>query len=84
MERLRALGYDPATGKTAFCLPSPGGPLEALADLATIEAATALHALCSAILEGDRATHAELAAFVPGLVLMLGDVIDVAARGMDG
>lgn len=82
MDRLRLLGTDPETGKTAYALPAPGGALEALADLQTLEAATALHALSGTILEGGQATDAELAALVPALVNMLGDLVAVAARDM--
>lgn len=84
MERLRPLGIDPMSGKPAYALVAPGGALEAMADRAALEAGAALHALTGAILDSEQeATPEELAALVPALVAMLGDLVQVAARGME-
>jgi hypothetical protein len=83
MQRLRLLGYDAATGKKAYALPAPGGPLEAIADHRTLEAATALHAVVSAVLEDGASSDAELATLVQPLAQMLDEVTAVAARLAD-
>ncbi|RSO02174.1 hypothetical protein DMH26_14890 [Streptomyces sp. WAC 05379] len=72
MERLRPLGYDAATGKTAYALPAPGGALEALADRHSLKAASALYAVVSNVLEHGASSDAELATLVPPLTTMLG------------
>lgn len=48
---------------------------------ATLEAAAALHGLVSAVIDGEAASEAELAAFVTPLVECLGDVIGLFGAG---
>ncbi|MFC5669399.1 hypothetical protein [Streptomyces incanus] len=60
-----------------------GGVLERAADVFAVETADALSAVIGAILEADRASGEELAAFVPVLHASLVEVTQVAARTLD-
>ncbi|WP_406719325.1 hypothetical protein OHA53_11035 [Streptomyces althioticus] len=66
---LISLGTD-ASGREV--LVQSGG---AIHGAATLEAAAALHGLVSAVIDGEAASEAELAAFVTPLVECLGDVL---------
>ncbi|MGI5511135.1 hypothetical protein [Streptomyces sp. CA-106131] len=83
MEQLRYLGTDSATGKRAYAVPAPGGALERMADVTTVEAAAVLAALMGEILEAGNASDSELAVFVPALYESLSEVVNVAARLLD-
>ncbi|WP_181804613.1 hypothetical protein [Streptomyces shenzhenensis] len=80
----RLLGTDPLTGKTAFAVTEPGSPLDLVADTAAIEAAVALHAVVTTILEaGDALGDAERAVFLEPVTTALGSLIAVAAKHVD-
>ncbi|WP_050782477.1 hypothetical protein [Streptomyces griseoflavus] len=70
MTDLTSLGVDAMTGKSV--LVQRGGAMEGAA---TLQAATALHAVVDTILEAGQATDAELAVFVPVLADALGNVL---------
>jgi hypothetical protein len=76
---LRSVGIDPATGKEAFVMARPGGFLEELADVHALKAATLLVTVVGAVLEGDEAADAELAAFVPPLHAALDECVGMLA-----
>ncbi|MFE7173249.1 hypothetical protein [Streptomyces sp. NPDC057616] len=71
------MGIDPLTGKEAFVVAQPGGFLEGLADARAIEAATALVAVVSAVLEGGKSSDAELAVLVPALHAALEECVAI-------
>ncbi|MEU1709867.1 hypothetical protein ABZ478_31615 [Streptomyces sp. NPDC005706] len=83
MEQLRYLGTDSASGKTAYVVAEPGGPLERLADMTALRTAAVVTALVGEILEAGNASDAELAVFVPTLYENLCGVTEVAARLLD-
>ncbi|MFJ3286740.1 hypothetical protein ACIPMW_15855 [Streptomyces sp. NPDC086669] len=80
---VRFLGQDPETGKSILVVPAPGGQLERIADIATLETASVLAALVGEILEDGTANEGELSAFVPALYEALCDVVRVTARLLD-
>ncbi|UXY28584.1 hypothetical protein [Streptomyces sp. HUAS TT20] len=73
--RLRSLGVDPATGKAVYAVTEPGGYLAALADAHAVRVAVALLAVVGAVLDSDRASDAELAAFVRPLYDALAECV---------
>jgi hypothetical protein len=77
--RFRSIGVDPATGKEGFVLARPGGFLEELADVHALKAAAVLVTVVGAVLEGGRASDAELAAFVPSLHAALEECVGIMA-----
>jgi hypothetical protein len=76
----RYLGTDRATGKDIYCVPAPGGTLEQMADRTALETAAVLVALVGEVLEGGKATEAELGAFTVPLHAALTELIEVTAR----
>ncbi|MFI6358870.1 hypothetical protein ACIBJF_41160 [Streptomyces sp. NPDC050743] len=83
MSELRNLGYDAVTGKRAYALTEPGGLLDTMANVTALETASVLTALVGEVLEGGKASDAELAVFVPALFESLSEVVNVAARVLD-
>ncbi|MFF4549521.1 hypothetical protein [Streptomyces sp. NPDC001435] len=79
MRRLRSLGVDPVTGKAVYAVTESGGFLAALADAHAVRAAAALLAVVGAVLEADRASDAELAAFVRPLYDALAECVAMVA-----
>jgi hypothetical protein len=80
----RRLATDPLTGKSVFVLTQPGSPLDLVADTAEIEAAVALHAVVTTILEaGEAIGDAERAVFLEPVMTALGNLIAVAAKHID-
>ncbi|MEV6989120.1 hypothetical protein AB0N87_07735 [Streptomyces sp. NPDC093228] len=80
----RLLGTDPLTGKNVFVVTEPGSPLDRFADTAEVEAAAALHAVVTTILEaGEAIGDAERAVFLEPVTTALGNVIAVAAKLID-
>ncbi|MGW0332075.1 hypothetical protein ACWD0J_09430 [Streptomyces sp. NPDC003011] len=78
-QRFRSLGVDPATGKEAFVVASPGGLLDELADAHALKAAAVLATVVGAVLEGGRSSDTELAAFVPSLHAALEECVGIMA-----
>ncbi|MFJ8597270.1 hypothetical protein ACIREM_00825 [Streptomyces shenzhenensis] len=77
----RSLGVDSESGKPAWAITARGGLLEAAADIADLESATALLAVAEAVLSaGEVVSDAERGAFMAPLVNALRNVVDVAAR----
>ena len=75
----RRLGVDPATGKEALVVASPGGVLEELADAHALKAAAVLVTVVGAVLDGGRSSDTELAAFVPSLHAALEECVGIMA-----
>ncbi|MEV7234268.1 hypothetical protein AB0N06_09825 [Streptomyces sp. NPDC051020] len=77
----RYVGADPVTGKNVFVISPRGGMLSAVADIAGLEAATALLAVVTSILEaGEEISDAERAAFIEPMAASLAEVIGIAAH----
>ncbi|GAB2445093.1 hypothetical protein GCM10027162_46540 [Streptomyces incanus] len=79
----REIGGRTDSGKRIMVVAESGGVLERAADVFAVETADALSAVIGAILEADRASGEELAAFVPVLHASLVEVTQVAARTLD-
>lgn len=79
----RYLGTDRATGKDIYCVPAPGGALERMADTTALETAAVVTAIVGEVLDAERASDSELAAFVPMLLAALRELTDVTARLLD-
>lgn len=82
-DEFRLLGYDAATGRTAYAVTEPGGFLEAMADVTALETATVWHTLAGTMAEG-RSLCADEANFVLAHVVeALGAVLPIAMRAVD-
>ncbi|MEV0183717.1 hypothetical protein AB0I54_31150 [Streptomyces sp. NPDC050625] len=77
--RFRSLGTDPVTGKAVYAVTEAGGFLAALADAHALRAAVSLLAVVGAVLDADRASDAELAAFVRSLYDALAECVAMVA-----
>ncbi|MGW6293012.1 hypothetical protein [Streptomyces sp. NPDC055058] len=80
---LRRLGYDAATGKTAYALTEPGGFLDAMADATALETAAIWFTLAEAMTDGPELSADEANFVLKRVVEVLGEVIPIAARAVD-
>lgn len=83
MQELRRLGYDSATGKTAYVVPEPGGTLEHMADMFALESATVWQSLAAALVDGPTLTADEATFVLARVVEALGEVLPIAARNVE-
>ncbi|MFE2689836.1 hypothetical protein [Streptomyces mirabilis] len=82
MRELRRLGFDAATGKTAFALTEPGGTLDKACDMFALESATVWHTLAAAMIEGQALSADEANFVLARVVESLGEVLPIAARSV--
>ncbi|GAA0666727.1 hypothetical protein GCM10009535_53180 [Streptomyces thermocarboxydovorans] len=79
----RRLGFDTATGKTAYALTEPGGLLDGIADITALQTAAAWHVLAAAMVEGGQLSGDEAASVLAHVTEALGAVLPIAARVID-
>ncbi|WP_406350967.1 hypothetical protein OHB56_40520 [Streptomyces sp. NBC_01635] len=79
----RRLGYDAATGKTAYARTEPGGFLDAMADVAALETATVWHTLAGAMTDGPQLSADEANFVLARVVEALGEVLPIAMRAVN-
>jgi hypothetical protein len=78
----RRMPWNRADGKPCYAVTEPGGRLEALADVATLETATIWHKLAAALVEGPDLSADEANFALAMVVEVLGDVLPVAVRAV--
>ncbi|MER5911934.1 hypothetical protein ABT124_15855 [Streptomyces sp. NPDC001982] len=81
-ERLRALGYDMATGKQAYAVTQPGSALDKACDVVALETATMWHSLTAAMIDGPELSADEANMVLARVLEALGEVLPIAARSV--
>lgn len=77
---MRRLGYDAATGKTAYAVTEPGGALDKACDVFALQSATVWHSLAAAMVDGPALSADEANFVLAQVVECLGEVLPIAVR----